>query len=307
MAVEVISMPDGVVQGCDVAAGDAAIVKSGGAMDRLAPGKGRTVELAGGEAPVEITLVTGEDVDETAVAYALSRLQEVVEQVAEPILFARITLTRAPDPARPKRAIAQATLDIDGELVRAHVAAPEMPEAVDLLQARLRHQLDQRAQRRRALRRRPGYTQPGEWRHGDPPIHRPDYFDRPPTERQLVRHKTFAAGELTPDEAAFDLEQLDYEFHVFRDLASGEDALIERLPDRSYRLTRLHPAAIRPEPLSVDLVVADEAPPELTIDQALERLEAADEKFVFFADSTTKRGSVVYHRYDGHYGMITLE
>jgi hypothetical protein len=26
---------------------------------------------------------------------------------------------------------------------------------------------------------------------------------------------------------------------------------------------------------------------------------------VFFADETTGRGNVLYHRYDGHYGLIT--
>jgi hypothetical protein len=185
-----------------------------------------------------------------------------------------------------RRAIAQETLDIDGELVRAHVAGREMRETVDLLQARMRHQLDQREQRRRAQRPRPGYTEPGEWRHGDPPLQRPAYFDRPAAERQLVRHKAFTASELTPDEAAFDLDQLDYEFHLYRDLASGEDALIERLPDHSYRLTRLHATTIEPEPVSVPLVIADVAASELTVDEALEGLEAGHERF---GSSPTRR------------------
>jgi len=33
-------------------------------------------------------------------------------------------------------------------------------------------------------------------------------------------------------------------------------------------------------------------------------LEAADQPFLFFADSQTGRGNLMYHRYDGHYGLI---
>jgi len=46
---------------------------------------------------------------------------------------------------------------------------------------------------------------------GDLPTARPEYFDRPAEDRQLVRHKTYAIDELTPDEAAFDMDQLDYD------------------------------------------------------------------------------------------------
>jgi Sigma 54 modulation/S30EA ribosomal protein C terminus len=43
----------------------------------------------------------------------------------------------------------------------------------------------------------------------------------------------------------------------------------------------------------------------LTIPEARQRLEVAGLPFVFFADASTDRGSVLYHRYDGHYGLIT--
>ena len=36
------------------------------------------------------------------------------------------------------------------------------------------------------------------------------------------------------------------------------------------------------------------------------RLEADGEPFVFYRDSETSEGRVLYHRYDGHYGLITL-
>jgi len=43
----------------------------------------------------------------------------------------------------------------------------------------------------------------------------------------------------------------------------------------------------------------------LQIDEAIERLDAGAESFVFFVEPTTGRGNVVYRRYDGHYGLVS--
>ena len=264
-----------------------------------------TVPVAG--RPFEMEVVTGGDVDKDAIGYAVLRFGAVAEEVAEPILFARVKLTQAADPARARPAIAQVAFDIDGELVRAHGAGHSMREAIDLLQRRLRAKLEHRAEHREAERTRTAIPEPGEWRHGDLPSERPDYYDRPPDERELVRHKSFAVGELTRDEAAFDMEQLDYDFHLFRDLASGEGALIERRPDHTYRLTRLRPAEVASGATAIALTVDEHPAPELTVAEAIERLNADGERFVFFANQVTGRGNVLYHRYDGHYGLITPE
>ncbi|MBT2381356.1 sigma 54 modulation/S30EA ribosomal C-terminal domain-containing protein [Streptomyces sp. ISL-111] len=41
------------------------------------------------------------------------------------------------------------------------------------------------------------------------------------------------------------------------------------------------------------------------MDGAAQRLRLTGLPFVFFHDTGTGRGSVLYHRYDGHYGLIT--
>lgn len=245
------------------------------------------------------------DVPSAVVEYARERLETVIRHVGDPVLLARLRLTQAPDPARDRPALAQVALDVDGKVVRAHVAARGPREAVDLLQRRLADQLEQRASRRRALRRRGATSDADEWRHGDLPTHRPDVFDRPVEERQLVRRKTFALDELTADEAAFDMEQLDHDFHLFRELASGEDALLERREGDRYVLTRLHPVDVDPGPTAIALTVADQPPPEATVDDAIARLDAAGDRYLFFADPSTGRGQIVYRRYDGHHGLIT--
>jgi hypothetical protein len=253
------------------------------------------------------TFVTRGGVGADVVGYAKRRLGRVIDQIAEPVWFVRTKLSLASDPGRKRPALAEVTLDVDGDLVRAHVAATDLREAIDLLQRRLRDQLEHRAQHRETLHRSTGTGGAGEWRHGQLRGRRPEYFQRRPEERQLVRHKTFAVDEMTPEEAAFDMDQLDYGFHLFRDLASGEDALLQREPGGSLLLTRLHPAELEPRPAGITLTVDARTPATLTVDDAIETLNVGHQPFVFFANATTGRGNVVYRRYDGHYGLITPE
>ena len=37
---------------------------------------------------------------------------------------------------------------------------------------------------------------------------------------------------------------------------------------------------------------------------ALSEMNALDHRFLFFENTTTGRGNVIYRRYDGHYGLI---
>lgn len=264
-------------------------------------GRGAAAEARG--SALNVALTTVGPVEEKDVALARRHLEELVEKMHADILFARLKLSWEPDPARDRPAVMEAALDANGDLVRAHVAAPTMAEAIDLLEHRLRHQLEHLAEHHRQLRQETGVAVPGTWRHGDLPTVRPKFFGRPVEDRQLVRHKTFAVEELTPDEAAFDMEQLDYDFYLFRDVASDADSVIERQPE-GYRLTRLSPVDVDPGPTAVPLDVAAVAAPRLTLDEAIERLDAGGEPHVFFADASTGRGNVVYRRYDGHYGVI---
>jgi hypothetical protein len=252
----------------------------------------------------EITVIIHGGVSDEEIEYARDRLQSVLAKISEPVLLARVKLTIATDPARARPVIAQALLDVNGDLVRAQVAAETPHVAADLLTRRLRDKLEHRSRRRRALRKRRGVPEPGEWRHGDLPTSRPDYYDRPLAERQLVRRKTYAIDELTPDEAVSEMEQLDYDFHLFRDLTSGQDALIERDGEASYRLTRLFASDAELGPTRARIVLSSHPVPALSVEEVISRLEATGQRYLFYASTTDHRGNVVYHRYDGHYGLI---
>jgi RNA polymerase-binding transcription factor DksA len=244
---------------------------------------------------------------------AEEKVRGVMDRVGERILFARVKLGVAPNPAVERPAWAQATLDVNGDLVRAQVAAYSPAEAVDLLVDRLRDRLEHRAEHRRALRGLPALPEPGSWRRGQLRTERPEWFERPPEEREIVRQKTFSLGESTVEEAVFDLEMLGHDFYLFREFVSGGDAMVYLLPGDGYGLQRLHPTTGDGEDgteagvydaATVEVAVDPSAPPTLTVDGALEWLQVGKARFVFFREADSGRGNVAYMRYDGNYGLI---
>jgi hypothetical protein len=58
-------------------------------------------------------------------------------------------------------------------------------------------------------------------------------------------------------------------------------------------------------PGATPVVVSAQPAPRLTPREAAHRLEATRWRFVFFRDVASGRGCLLYHRYDGHYGLIT--
>jgi ribosomal subunit interface protein len=216
-------------------------------------------------------VATKGEVSESAKAYATEKLGRALQHAHGPVLLARLKLSRVEDADRSE--VAEATLDLNGRLVRAQVGARRMDEAIDLLSDRLIRQLEQVANRERTRRRRAGNGPPA----------RPAVARRPPEEREVVAHKSFAIERATFDEAAFDMDVLDYDFFLYTDAETEEDRVVYR--DNG------------------DVRVASDPPLE-SVTEALERLDAGGEPFVFFREAATNRGAVAYLRYDGHYGLI---
>jgi ribosomal subunit interface protein len=237
--------------------------------------------------------------------YAEDKLARVGKFAPRPILHARATLTGETNPAIERRAVAEASLDVSGRIVRAQVAATQMREAVDLLEQRLRRRLEELGDHYESRRQETGLAEPGEWRHGALPSSRPDFFDRPVEERELVRHKTFADGPETPEEAALDMGLLDHDFFLFTNAASGEENVVYRLENGAIGWLQPTPTSDRADAYAIDLK-PDPAPAStMRVDEAIDRLDVSGERFVFFIDETSGRGNIVYRRYDGHYGLIT--
>lgn len=222
----------------------------------------------------QVIVTTKGEVSEAAKAYAAGKVARLHQHAHGPVLLTRVKLSYAEGRGVERNAIAEAALDVDGRLVRGQVAAHRIEEAVDLLVDRMIRQLDQAAAKARTRERRPsGEVSP-----------RPHRVDVAPEEREVVAHKSFAIDRATLEEAAFDMEVLDYDFFLFTDADDGRDKVVHREADGEVHLAT--------------------EPPRETVDEALERLDAGGEPFVFFCAADTGRGAVAYVRYDGHYGLI---
>ena len=272
---------------------------------------------------VSIQLETRGDLPGGVAVRARARVSVLLDGVGRPVLFARIRLLHVNNPASERPYLAQVNADLSGRLVRAHLAAASADEAVDLVCDRVKAQLARLSDlsARNCGRRAPqredgggaGRQESGrqEWRHGSVSTQRPDWFPRPVDEREVVRHKSFALPHETPDEAAFEMDLMDYDFHLFTDLETGEDCLVHRSAasgasgGQGFRLDQVSPhpgaAALAVAPMTVSPHPA----PIMDLSTARRRLEALGGRFLFFADDRTGRGNVLYHRYDGHYGLIT--
>jgi ribosome-associated translation inhibitor RaiA len=247
---------------------------------------------------MQVHTVTRGQLPDDIVAYARQKVVDVARYSRDPIRHARITLYHSADRAVPRPAHAKASLEIDRHVLRAQVAATTMREAVDALHDRLRRRLARIAEQWQARR---GGTVPAPHERRQGSGHHP----RPPEQREIVRQDTHELRRISPDDAVDDMEHLDYEVHLFADARTGQDAVVYRAGPTGYRLARLVPTGQPEPPTWVPLTVSPRPAPRLTDRQAVQRLNVTGQPFLFFADVHTGRGRLLYHRYDGHYGLVT--
>ena len=264
--------------------------------------KGAIVIMADAKA-VQVQAESRGAVPEGTVGFAVHRVGSLVRAASEPVLFARVKLIMTADPAVERPAVAQVSADLNGRLVRAQASGQTMREAVEHACGRLRIRLERAAPNWEAVRGSRPVPGPGEWRRQSMSAPRLPYFPRPPGERAVVRRKSYALARETPDEAAAEAELLDYDFHLFTEKSTGEDSVIYRTAD-GYRLALAHPRTRQPGPVGPSVTVSEMPAPRLPVTEAAARLEAEGQPFLFFVNAETGRGNLIYHRYDGHYGLI---
>lgn len=239
--------------------------------------------------------------------YTRDKLAVLLRHAGQPVLHSRVRVVRHADPARERPVTAQVNVDLDGRLVRAHVDATTPREAVDLLLDRLRQRLGRAAhgwEARRARVVRPDTPEPHEWRHDSPTTRRPPYFPRPPEEREVVRHKTISPAHCSVDEAVAEMEDLDYDFHLFVEASRGVDSVVYRAGPTGLRLAQVDGRAGLVAPGEAPVTASRHPAPLLELPEAVERLGLTGLPFLFYLDADHGRGCVLYHRYDGHYGLI---
>ncbi|SDT82155.1 Sigma 54 modulation/S30EA ribosomal protein C terminus [Streptomyces sp. TLI_053] len=121
--------------------------------------------------------------------------------------------------------------------------------------------------------------------------------------RRIVRHKRPQLVWCSPDAAARTMDAMDYDIHLFTDPATETDAVVYRVGPTGYRLARTVAAGPPTRP-AVPLTLSPCGAPELSEEQAVERLTAAELPHLFFAQPGSGRGRVLYRRFDGGLGLI---
>jgi ribosome-associated translation inhibitor RaiA len=255
---------------------------------------------------VDIHVATDGQMPTGAPEYAREKVGTVLHLAPEPVLAARVRLVHHGDPALRHPVVAQANLDVNGQPVRAQAEGATCWEAIDLLQPRLRTRLERIAEQWEDRRGGVPSREPHEWRHESEPTHRRSRYPRPEEEREIVRHKAFTLPRCSIDDAARDMDQLDYDFHLFTETGTGRDSVLYRAGRTGYRLAQLTPPS--PEALAahrLPVTISGHSAPLLSTEEAVTRLNLVDLPFLFFQDAELARGVVLYHRYDGPYGLIT--
>ncbi|MGK4580196.1 sigma 54 modulation/S30EA ribosomal C-terminal domain-containing protein [Kitasatospora sp. HPMI-4] len=186
-------------------------------------------------------------------------------------------------------ALAQVNAEVDGRRIRVQEAAAGLAEAFEALAEQLRRRIS---------------AVTGTWRpHPWPQPARPSAPVPPEGVRRITRVKSPALVWCSPDAAVRTLDAMDYDIHLFTDPATETDAVVYRIGPTGYRLARTI-AAAPPHRSSVPLTLSPQSARRLTDHQAVDRLEAADLPFLFYAHPDTGRGRVLYRRHDGHLGLI---
>ncbi|MET9492956.1 sigma 54 modulation/S30EA ribosomal C-terminal domain-containing protein [Nocardia sp. NPDC006630] len=253
----------------------------------------------------ELRVSAGRHVSAAGAEYAREKVGHALDYASEPVLSARVRLTGHRDPAAVNPFVAQVNVNMSGRAVRVQAAGVSTREAIDLVAARVKARLERLARHWEAVRGGRGEVTAHEWRHGGAARQRLPFFPRGAEDRQVVRRKAYALATETCDEAAFDLELMDYEFQLFTESGSGIDSVLYRRDGGGYRLAQIDP---RPDEVArgaTAFTISPTPAPTLELDGVIARLELTGWPFVFFRDRALDRGSVLYHRYDGHYGMIT--
>ena len=163
-------------------------------------------------------------VDDSVRQLVVERLSHLGQFLDEPIsaeTFFEETSVKSAD----NRIECEVTIKSHSHVVRARATGMEKLQAFDRTEDKLRHQLE-RLKGRLVARSHPH--------------HRTVKADLAPNGESdtsmIARSKSFVVAELTPDEAAFQMEMLSHSFFLFQNVETGRSAVVYRRDDGSIGL-----------------------------------------------------------------------
>ena len=174
-----------------------------------------------------------------SITEALERYaREKVERVARffdderSVSRAEVELIHERNPAISAPEVADATLFINGTVLKAREASGDMYASIDLMSDKLERQV--KRYRGRQLDRWHGRRD----RHAqeEPPPRPAPLEEVGEAEPRIVRTKQFQMKPMSPEEAALQMELLDHDFFVFTSADTGDVNVVYRRRDGDYGL-----------------------------------------------------------------------
>ncbi|MGA5298397.1 sigma 54 modulation/S30EA ribosomal C-terminal domain-containing protein [Nucisporomicrobium flavum] len=200
--------------------------------------------------------------------------------------------------------VAQLTVELAGRMVRGQASAGTVEAAIDGAVAALVPRIDRLAQR----------LTPAE---AGPPSFTGEAWDLRTARalpavvriggkaRRVARHKACPPAAQTLGAAALTMDLRDYDFHLFADEASGQDAVVTRAGAAGYRVAADRPDLLGSAPDGVPVADAPSRLPGLTLPEAALALDASAAAFLAFTGVGSGRAAVLYRRFDGHLGLLS--
>lgn len=225
-------------------------------------------------------------VDTAAVHMAQDRVSNVLARFATPADGIRVRLAASACGTGP--ALIQVNFRLCGAPARIQVPGHGIGQALEAGAGRLARQ----------LHRLTRAWEPHPW---------PDPQRRvlaAPFEGRIARVKQVHLRSATPGQAIAAMDAMDYDVHLFTDADTGEEAIVYRAGPSGVRLARQHTMRPASTPATFELTVNPRKVPTLTADHAAQRLAEAWLPFVFYTDLPTRRGHLLYRRYDGDLTLI---
>ena len=143
---------------------------------------------------------------------------------------AEVELIHERNPSNPEPEVADATLFINGTVLKAREASTDMYASIDRMSDKLERQV--RRYRGRQLDRWHGQRKRHEIAEAGPV----SVEDEEEIEARIVRTKQFQMKPMSPEEAALQMDLLGHTFFVFTNADTGEINVVYRRRDGTYGL-----------------------------------------------------------------------
>ena len=171
-------------------------------------------------------------VTEALERYAAEKVERIAKFFDEERSVARaeVELIHERNPSNPEPEVADATLFINGTVLKAREASTDMYASIDRMSDKLERQV--RRYRGRQLDRWHGQRKRHEIVEAGPV----SVEDEEEIEARIVRTKQFQMKPMSPEEAALQMDLLGHAFFVFTSADTGEINVVYRRRDGNYGL-----------------------------------------------------------------------